>query len=97
MGKDEHTWEEYRDDPGKFVLVEVSVRLRVKVPTFWDDNSIQFHIEEHDCIDNFINQIAAEIEADPGHCKTCSRAKAKYLRESVDEDDFGEYESIGKE
>jgi hypothetical protein len=59
----------------KRVPMTLVLHLTHDVPEDWPDESIQFQIEENYCADNYIEEIHAELEAQPNSCHTCSRAE----------------------
>lgn len=59
----------------KRIPVTVVFHLYREVPEDWDDHLIHFHLEENHCIDNFVNDMTRDIEANPGYCQSCNRAE----------------------
>lgn len=80
----------------KPVLIELSVKMLVEVADDWQQDNVEFWLNESShCLDNEILQIADTIERRPGLCTTCYRAKAKVLNmepSKIDIDYFKEPE-----
>lgn len=57
------------------VPITVVFHLYEDVPAHWEDGG-RFYIEENHCIDNYVTELAEDIERDANHCQTCNRANA---------------------
>ncbi len=64
----------------KRVWVDWTVRLAVEVPQDWSEDSIKFHVEEHLCATDLLDQLDLETVADEnGRPCICWRSKVKLL------------------
>jgi hypothetical protein len=60
----------------KRVPVTLVLHLHEEVPDDWDEDSVQFFIEENHCNDNYVLALGREMDARPGVCHTCARSEA---------------------
>lgn len=74
----------HKDDcviPKKSVIVDVTIRLPLLVPDFWDKEQIEFHMNESSwCCDNFISLIE-DWQNKTGRC-LCGVTDAKFIRDA---------------
>lgn len=57
------------------VPITVVFHLYEDVPVAWEDGG-RFYVEKNHCIDNYVAEMAKEIETGMNHCQTCNRAEA---------------------
>ena len=54
-------------------IIRITIDLPMKFPTDWDDNLIEFHLNESSwCFDNLIDQLEQYSEEHGCICKICS-------------------------
>lgn len=71
--------------PGyKRVPITVVLHLYETIQEDWEDEG-RFFIEENHCLDNYINDIHRDMQAEPNVCQTCHRGSAFLGHLSFDE------------
>jgi hypothetical protein len=68
----------------KKVLVKIEMEIEIEVPSFWDEDAINFHYNEGTWCANNIPELIQEYLAgfDEGQCVLCPAFSAKYLGDS---------------
>lgn len=63
----------------KKVKIQLIIDTEEEVPEDWDEESIQFHLEENYCVANIIHRLHGEVEEaeKEGKCSICSFAEIK--------------------
>lgn len=75
----------------KNVVIELRVKMIVKVPTEWTGDDIDFWLNESShCLNNEVDQLYMECN-DPyfvenSWCNICARAEGEYIRNASEED-----------
>lgn len=75
--------------PGyKTVPITLVLRLEEEVPEDWEDHTVQFWVEENHCMQNYVRELAKEVQDadDRGACVVCHRAEAHVGHVKVGED-----------
>lgn len=73
----------------KTVLVELSLMTLVDVPDDWNQDNIEFYLNEScHCLGNELQELAASdaYVMQRNSCDTCHRSRATYVREATADD-----------
>lgn len=60
----------------KTVKFTVVYHLEEEVPDDWDEDAMQFYIEENHCLDNHALALVRRMDANPGYCQSCNLGEA---------------------
>ena len=71
------------------VVCEIKLELVRTVPEDWDEDMINFHMNDSSwCFDNIAEEIADTVERMPdGTCVLCAHAEGRFIREATPEDE----------
>ncbi len=74
----------------KKVVIELTVKMIIEVPKDWDEDSINFYLNESShCLEAEVFQLAREVgfdeEKNPSLCSICHRAKGIYIQDANEE------------
>lgn len=73
--------------PDRTVVVEFTTRMVIEVPRVWDENMINFHMNESSaCMSRWVEQLFLETNQSPNLCTICFRSEMKYLHEAYETD-----------
>lgn len=51
-----------------------------EVPAEWNDNQVQFHLEENLCHDNLINRLSDELKKYKEFCYSCNKSTVEIIK-----------------